>query len=84
MKCLRLPNGTIEVTLSRRNALVLLSKLDQNEPTLATIYRRGDGADEPTVIVTIEEDEVHYRERTPGVMHVIAENRVKTGWTPKG
>jgi hypothetical protein len=83
MKALTLPNGTVEVTLSRRNLMILLSKLDRGEQSAATIYRRGDGDQEPTIIVSAEEDDLHYADRVPGTMHHFDEHRVKTGWTPK-
>jgi len=49
------------ITLSRRNLLTLLSKLERPE-SLRTIVRG-------TVVVTAEEDEEHYGERVPGPMH---------------
>lgn len=61
----------ITVTLSRRNLLALLSKLERNRQTpgssRCTIVK-PDGT-----VVRAEEDEVHYAARRAGQMHPIEE-----------
>lgn len=54
-----------QITLSRRNLLVLLAKLDRvaaGGTSFCTI-EKGDGT-----LVTAEEDSVHYANRAPGAM----------------
>lgn len=60
------------VTLSRRNLLVLLSKLHTPGSACSIV---GDG-----VLVIAEDDETHYgnRESPPGVMHPTSEAFLKT------
>jgi hypothetical protein len=59
------PYGKIEVTLSRRNLLSLLHKLDW-DGSARTIEKSEDG-----VILTVvaEDDTEHYGEHAAGVMH---------------
>lgn len=61
---------TLEVTLSRRNLLSLLVKLDgYPKDSACTIYTDMD-TDGYILVVKAEEDDVHYDERpAPGVMH---------------
>lgn len=67
-----LDGGTIQVTLSRRNLLVLLAKLDGNpRDSLCTIAAPKIYG---KVIVTAEEDDEHYAHPSrhgadPGLMH---------------
>lgn len=71
-------NGTrIRVTLSRRNLLALLTKLDW--PVSARTIERDFG--DFVLAVTAEEDADHYRDRSPGPMHPQTERdiRPKTG-----
>lgn len=55
----------VEVVLSRRNLLSLLSKLD-HDWSARTIFN-GD------IVVRAEEDDEHYGDRTPGQMHPATE-----------
>jgi hypothetical protein len=56
--------GGVRLTLSRRNLLTLLAKLD--EPMSArTLYKREDAG---WVEVRAEENDAHYGDRTPGVV----------------
>ena len=63
MKLLTLPSGTVEVTLSKRNLLALLHKLEM-EGSAWTLVTEG-------LIVRCESDETHYADRDvpPGQMH---------------
>lgn len=57
--------GLTTVTLSKRNLLALLHKVD--DPASAKIiYRRLENGQ--VLVVQAEPDEEHYGERTPGVM----------------
>jgi hypothetical protein len=63
----------VHVTLSKRNVLALLHKVDQDWSG-KTLFREGDPhnlAGEPHVVVQVEPDEVHYGERAygPGIAH---------------
>lgn len=57
-------NKGIRVTLSRRNLLTLLLKLDEPE-SKRTLWRRGS-ITEPHLTVVAESDEEHYQGREPG------------------
>lgn len=59
------PLGEVEITLSRRNILALLHKLDWPE-SARTVQKYIDG-----VLLTIvaEDDEEHYGDDAAGVMH---------------
>lgn len=75
--------GAVTVTLSKRNLLSLLHKVDQ-EWSAATIVRDANPAApdrEPTLWVTAETDEVHYADPErlgagPGIMHPATESFV--------
>ena len=57
------------ITLSRRNLLTLLSKLDRvraGEQSNCTIAKP---VDDGYVIITVVEDEVAYADREPGEVH---------------
>jgi hypothetical protein len=57
-----------EVHLSRRNLLTLLAKLDGKPPSsAATIFRQTHEGHR--LVVIAEEDDAHYRGRTPGPVH---------------
>ena len=67
--------GHVRVTLSRRNLLTLLAKLDGYPTNSAcTIFRECEGGE--TLHVTAEEDAVHYAEREPGEMHPVTETQI--------
>jgi len=70
-------SGTaIKVTLSRRNCLTLLSKLDNWPESRRQI--QFPGWDGPELVVEIEADEVHYRDRAaPGEMHPRSEEWIR-------
>lgn len=57
--------GRIRVVLSKRNLLVLLTKLDWDESARTII--NGD------VAVSAEPDEEHYKDHEPGEMHPLTE-----------
>ena len=59
------PMGEIEVTLSRRNLLALLHKLDW-EDSERTIAKSQDGI---LVTLVVEEDDEHYGDGEFGIMH---------------
>lgn len=61
---------TLEVTLSRRNLLALLLKLDgYPKDSACTIYTDID-TDGYILVVKAEEDDKHYADRpAPGTMH---------------
>lgn len=60
-------DGEYNVVLSRRNLRSLLAKLDGDPGHSACQITRE--TDLGLVIVTAEEDDVHYQGRTPGPMH---------------
>lgn len=64
------------VTLSRRNLLTLLAKLDGN-PSLSerTIHRVNEDGD--VLQVTAEEDDIHYGKRRPGPMDPDTEEAIR-------
>ena len=63
--------------LSRRNLLVLLSKLDRVKnggESACTIIKRDDThkkypQSHPSIVITAVEDEEYYSDRGPGLMH---------------
>jgi hypothetical protein len=57
-------HSVVRVTLSRRNLQTLLLKLD--EPSERTLIRNCDGV---MLYVMGENDEAHYGDRTPGMVH---------------
>ena len=65
---------SVQVFLSRRNLLTLLSKLDRaaaGEVTAKTIVKNDDrhptySQTHPVILVTAVEDEHYYVDRTPG------------------
>lgn len=63
------PTTLIEVTLSRRNLLALLSKVDDPD-SARIITRQCDGA---FLIVRAEPDSEHYQDRVPGRMFAKSE-----------
>lgn len=74
MKLYETPSG-IEVTLSRRNILALLHKLDW-EGSARTIQKEsGNG-----MILTLvaEEDDEHYGDDLPGGMHTMTEQFIES------
>jgi len=71
---------TLRITLSRRNLLALLQKLDTMGDSACTIVRQCDNG--WGVVVTAEPDEVHYADRLPGAMHPVTETALRRGFTP--
>lgn len=67
--------GFLVITLSRRNLLTLLAKLDGYPPMSACMIEGGSEAS--GVRVRAEEDHVHYINRKPGRMHEWTEKRIK-------
>ena|SRR5271166_687795 len=73
--------GTVVVTLSRRNVLALLHKLERDEEegmeAVRTLMRnQGDGL---FLAVVIEPDEVHYIDGPPGDMGSDIETKLASG-----
>jgi hypothetical protein len=69
------PAGTIGITLSRRNLVALLSKLDEPRSARTLLRRLEDGR---LLVVTAESDAEHYAERNSvGVMTPQAEQAIK-------
>ena len=60
-------DGGIQLTLSRRNLLTLLRKLDGHPADSKCTIEGGDDA--AGVFVKAEEDDVHYADRPAGRMH---------------
>lgn len=72
-------DDSVTVTLSRRNLLTLLAKLDGHPPdSAAMIFKYSDDLLE-TIYVAAEEDAVHYTDREPGEMHPATERAVLRG-----
>ena len=67
--------GYVTVTLSRRNLLTLLSKLDQRDSRRMITRRCEDGTQ---LYVRVEPDEEHYTEREPGPMSPESETFIAT------
>ena len=62
MKVIRDSGAVYGVELTRRNLLILLSKLDRSD-SAKTIMTGG------SFFVRAVEDDAHYADRTPGPMH---------------
>lgn len=71
---------TLRVTLSRRNLLALLQKLDTMGDSACTIVRECDNG--WGVVVTAEPDDMHYANREPGGMHPVTETALARGFRP--
>ena len=73
MRLDRVDGRVVQVTLSRRNLLALLAKVE-GHPSVSSvaIIFPGTGA-EPTLVVLAESDSVHYEGRGPGPMHPATE-----------
>jgi hypothetical protein len=72
MKVKVIDGGTVFVTLSKRNLLALLSKVD-DETSAKTLNRAADPQNpegEPTLFVVAEPDDTHYSDRDygPGIV----------------
>ncbi len=66
---------TVKITLSRRNLLTLLAKLDgYPHKSMGVIWRATDSGN---LFVHAEEDAVHYADRQYGVMHPTTERRIR-------
>lgn len=63
----------IEIILSKRNLLALLTKLEREESKktiMTNNFYDGEGNEiDGMVVVTAEKDDVHYEGREPGPMH---------------
>lgn len=71
--------GEVEITLSRRNILALLHKLDWDDSE-RTIQKFADG-----IILTVvaEDDNGHYGDGVAGVMHAETERFIEECTTTK-
>jgi hypothetical protein len=65
----------VEVTLSRRNILTLLHKLDM--PGSARTIVKEFPEQDYFLIVKAEDDDEHYQGRTPGFMHPDTEDFIE-------
>lgn len=65
-------DGKRVLTLSRRNLLTLLAKLDGYPPGSACMIEK-DG-----LYVKAEEDHIHYSDRPPGEMHEWTEAKLRS------
>jgi hypothetical protein len=82
--------GVVIVTLSRRNLLTLLHKLDMpgsaRTITNGYCYLNRELNDRLTLVLRAEDDEAHYGERPepPGAVHPTSEAYVRRhgGWSP--
>ena len=74
----RVTRTLVEITLSRRNLLTLLAKLDGFPPGPAWIAI-DSGNEVPVLVVRAEEDDKHYskRDEPPGPMSASTEQRIK-------
>ncbi len=61
---LKVDDHGLIITLSRRNLLALLTKLD-DPSSLKTLYKPFD---DYFIVIKAEDDDVHYINRTPGEM----------------
>lgn len=66
MKLISVNGRYVEVSVSRRNLLTLLYKLDKDPTSRCTLEITGDAG---FLSVKAEKDEVHYKDREPGRMH---------------
>jgi hypothetical protein len=79
MARLELTPGVVTVTLSRRNLLALLQKLDWPDSartiTNGDCYRDGLPVDNVLLVLRGEDDDEHYarRQEPPGPMHPLTE-----------
>lgn len=78
MRLYETPSG-IEVTLSRRNILALLHKLDWegSERTIEKVCS-GHGGERMILTLVAEEDDEHYGDDEPGVMHTATESFIQS------
>lgn len=65
--------STIRIILSRRNVLSLLSKLEMPN-SARTLVKDSNGH---SLIVEVEDDNIHYTDSLPGPMHPWTENWLK-------
>lgn len=76
MRLDRVTSIRVEVTLSRRNLLALLTKLDGYPPSSACSIATSAG-EGPVLVVRAEPDQAHYQHRPePGRMHRDTEARL--------
>ena len=70
--------GVVEVRLSRRNLLALLTKLDM-DGSARTLELPGEGYVVPLLRVIAEDDGPHYAalQRQPGVLHPQTESDIR-------
>lgn len=65
---LQVDQNKVTITLSKRNLLALLSKVDE-QYSAKTIYKRYQGEDHSWLLVLkVEQDDQHYKEVAPGQM----------------
>jgi hypothetical protein len=80
MRLDRVTRTEVMVTLSRRNLLTLLAKLD-GHPSNSACTIVLPGVEGPELLVRAEENEAHYQSRgaPPGSMHPDTESRLWEG-----
>jgi len=81
MRLDRVTRTEVLVTLSRRNLLTLLAKLDGHPPNSACTIVLPGGGEGPGLVVRAEENDAHYQARPepPGPMHPDTEARMAAG-----
>lgn len=81
MRLDRVTRTQVVVTLSRRNLLTLLAKLDGHPPSSACTIVLPGGGEGPELVVRAEDDHAHYQKRRepPGSMHPDTEARMAAG-----
>jgi hypothetical protein len=81
MRLDRVTRTEVVVTLSRRNLLTLLAKLDGHPPHSACTIVLPGGGEGPALMVRAEENDAHYgsRPEPPGPMHSDTESRMAVG-----
>jgi hypothetical protein len=80
MRLDRVDGRVVQVTLSRRNLLALLAKVDGCPAVSSKAIIFPGTASEPTLVVLAESDETHYggsRSCGPGPMHPATEARIR-------
>jgi hypothetical protein len=74
MRIDRITEEQIEITLSKRNLLALVHKLDMEGSNRTLDWQDWDGL---RLTVHCEPDGVHYMDREPGTMHPLSEEFIQ-------
>jgi hypothetical protein len=81
MRLDRVTRTEVMVTLSRRNLLTLLAKLDGHPSNSACTILLTGGGEGPELLVRAEDNDAHYQSRPepPGSMHPDTEAQLAAG-----